>query len=147
MTGNDRNEVQRLEAVKQYFIRGDAGRTDTVDLLTDDVQIYFPKFGITHGKAALMELAQGLIGSMAEFSHVMSSLSYLVTEQAVIVEGTTRGMDQEGRRWQGGETPGGRFCSVFEFRGPLISRIHIYLDPDYTGRDEDRFLWGKNRNW
>jgi hypothetical protein len=36
---------------------------------------------------------------------------------------------------------------VFEFRGPLIARMHIYLDPDYTGRDENRFLWGRDRRW
>ena len=24
---------------------------------------------------------------------------------------------------------------------------HIYLDPDYTGEDEERFRSGKNRQW
>jgi len=38
-------------------------------------------------------------------------------------------------------TPGGRFCSVFEFRDGKISRMYIYLDPDYAGVDSDRFLW------
>src|SRR5438128_281202 len=51
-----------------------------------------------------------------------------------------------GRR-AGGKTPGGRFCNVFKFRDGRISSLHIYLDPDYTGEDEARFRWGKNRQW
>jgi hypothetical protein len=43
---------------------------------------------------------------------------------------------------------GGHFCNVFEFRGDLISRVHIYLDPDYAGEDQPRFLWGLDgRTW
>jgi hypothetical protein len=40
-----------------------------------------------------------------------------------VVEGTTHGADREGVEWSGGKTAGGRFCSVFEFRGPLIARM------------------------
>ena len=41
-----------------------------------------------------------------------------------------------------------RLCNVFEFRGDLICRMHIYLDPDYGGEDKDRFLWGEGgRKW
>jgi hypothetical protein len=43
---------------------------------------------------------------------------------------------------------GGHFCNVFEFRGDLISRVHIYLDPDYASEDQPRFLWGLDgRTW
>ena len=84
---------------------------------------------------------------MSQFGHDLSTFTYVVTPDVVVVEGTTRGADLEGGRWRGGETPGGRFCSVFAFRGPLISRMHIYLDPDYASRDEERFLWGRDRVW
>lgn len=144
---HDSPELDHLETTKQYFIRVDAGRADTVDLFTEDAQIYFPKFGIARGKAALGELASGLFKRVSKLSHDLSTFTYLVTPDVIVVEGKTQGMDVEGRRWSGGETPGGRFCSVFEFRGPLVCRMHIYLDPDYTSRDEDRFLWGQNRNW
>src|SRR5215470_6729671 len=50
-------------------------------------------------------------------------------------------------RGQAAKTPGGRFCNVFKFRDGRISSLHIYLDPDYTGEDEARFRWGKNRQW
>ncbi|QGZ93718.1 hypothetical protein [Terricaulis silvestris] len=63
-----------------------------------------------------------------------------------MVEGTTFGKDGEGRTWNGGETPGGRFCSVFEFASNgLVRRMYIYLDPDYTSQDTARFHWRRAR--
>ncbi len=53
----------------------------------------------------------------------------------------------KGGQWKGGETPGGRFCNVFEFRDDRIARVHVYLDPDYLGEDEPRFRWGHDRRW
>lgn len=140
-------EAAMLEAARQYFIRGDAGRADTLDLFTDDVQIYFPKFGVTHGKAGFGELAAGLLGSLSAFAHDLSTFEWTVTRDTVVVEGTTYGADRAGRTWRGGETPGGRFCSVFRFRDGLIARMHIYLDPDYASQDSERFLWGRDRRW
>jgi ketosteroid isomerase-like protein len=143
----DAVQSKRIEAVEQYFIRADAGRADALDLFTDDVQLYFPKFGVARGKRAFGELASGLLGSLREFGHDLSSFRYIIARDAVVVEGTTRGADRDGNRWAGGETAGGRFCSVFRFRDGLIARMHIYLDPDYTSRDRERFLWGTDRQW
>jgi hypothetical protein len=146
VTAVDREQVI-LDVVKQYFIRADAGRPDVLDLFTDDVQLYFPKFGITKGKAGFGELATGLLGRLKAIAHHVSDFNYIMGTNAVVVEGTTYGTDRAGAEWSGRKTAGGRFCSVFEFRGPLIARMHIYLDPDYTSRDEGRFLWGHDRNW
>ncbi len=140
-------EQAMLAAVEQYFVRADAGQASVLDLFTDDVQIYFPKFGIATGKAAFGELATGLLGSLKSIAHYISDFKYVVGSNTVVVEGATHGADRQGAEWSGGKTAGGRFCSVFEFRGPLIARMHIYLDPDYTGRDENRFLWGRDRRW
>jgi hypothetical protein len=140
-------ELERLEVVRPYFIRADAGRADTVELFTNDIQIYFPKFGIAKGKMGFAELAEGLANSMSALAHDLSSFTYVVRGERVVVEGLTQGSDRHGHAWHGGETPGGRFCSVFEFRGARIARMHIYPDPDYTGLDEDRFLWGRDRTW
>jgi ketosteroid isomerase-like protein len=140
-------EATMLEAVKQYFIRGDAGRPDVLDLFTDDVQIFFPKFGVTRGKQGFGELAAGLMSSINAIAHDLANFTYTVAPDTVVVEGTTRGTDREGRDWRGGETPGGRFCSVFKFRNGSIVRMHIYLDPDYTSLDKQRFLWGRDRAW
>jgi hypothetical protein len=60
----------------------------------------------------------------------------------VAVEGLTRGRHRDGD-WQAG-TPqwgAGRFCNIFEIWDFKIQRLHIYLDPDYAGRDTDRYSW------
>ena len=115
-------EKAMLAAVKQYFVRADAGQADVLDLFTDDVQIYFPKFGVATGKAAFGELATGLLGSLKAIAHYISDFNYVVGSNSVVVEGTTHGADREGVEWDGGRTAAGRFCSVFEFRGPLVAR-------------------------
>jgi ketosteroid isomerase-like protein len=64
----------------------------------------------------------------------------------LVVGGTSQGR-MSGKSWAGGKTPGGRFCNVLKFRDGRISKLHIYLDPDYTAEDEARFRWGQNRKW
>jgi ketosteroid isomerase-like protein len=134
---------------REYFVRADAGRPEVVDLFADDIEIFFPKFGIARGKVAFGEFAKGLLGSLSSVAHDMEKLSYIVSGETVVVEGTTRGTLRNGQTWAGGETPGGRFCSVFQFRDGLISRMYIYLDPDYGSADTQRFLWGRDtgRRW
>ncbi len=45
--------------------------------------------------------------------------------------------------WQAGSPQwgAGRFCNIFEIWDFKIQRLHIYLDPDYAGRDTDRYPW------
>lgn len=133
---------------KEYFRRLDAGNPNFVELFTEDAQIFFPKFGVGKGKEALFELGSGLTKVLASVTHDIDSFLYLVSGNYLTVEGTTRGTTKSGTHWSGGKTPGGRFCSVFEFSGTLISRMHIYLDPDYGSDDDVRFLWGRDgRKW
>jgi hypothetical protein len=143
------NEIRdpKVELVNEYFRRSDAGRADVTDLFTDDVEIYFPKFGIERGKSAYLNLAKGLLSYLSALAHHFHSFKYVVSGNVAVVEGTTYGRTKDGDEWSGTQTPGGRFCSVFELRGSLISRMHVYLDPDYVGLDEPRFHWGKDRQW
>jgi ketosteroid isomerase-like protein len=143
------SEVTSLQALaREYFVRADAGRPEVADLFADDVEIFFPKFGVARGKAAFWDLARGLLGSLSSLAHDIDKFSYITSGQTVVVEGTTYGVLRNGQTWAGGETPGGRFCSVFQFRNGLISRMYIYLDPDYGGADTQRFLWGRTgRRW
>jgi hypothetical protein len=74
--------------------------------------------------------------------HDVATFSFFVQGNTVVVEGATRGQLTEvagGGAWT--ETEGGRFCSVFECGGGKITRMHIYLDPDYAGRDTARYPW------
>ncbi len=49
---------------------------------------------------------------------------------------TEAGVLADGTPWLDGARNEGRSCNVFEFRGPLISRLYIYADPDFAGRHE-----------
>ena len=140
-------EEALIETAKEYFRRVDAGSEALADLFTDDVEVYFPKFGVATGKAAFMELATGLFARVSRISHDVESLHCVANDNDVVAEGTSRGATKGGVSWAGGNTPGGRFCNVFHFREGKIDRVHIHLDPDYAGEDRAGFLWGSARRW
>jgi hypothetical protein len=83
------------------------------------------------------------VGASERISHDLPRCTFTAAGQTVFVEGYTRGATRTGAEWVGGSTPGGRFCSVFEFQGSKIARMYIYLDPDYAGADSARFLWNE----
>jgi hypothetical protein len=142
------SDRRQVAVAQEYFRRADAGRTDVTDLMTEDVEIYFPKFGIGRGKGTFGEIGGGLGGLVERVEHDFSTYNFFSCGTTLVVEGTTRGQMKNGKSWSGGQTPGGRFCNVFQFRGDLISRVYIYLDPDYVSDDTPRFLWGREgRTW
>ena len=134
-----------VQSAKRYFEDLDSGRLP-VELFTRDFEFYFPKYGVGRGVYDLLEFALGLGATGHKATHHRDQLKYIVCGQQVIVEGTTFGSDGEGGMWNGGITPGGRFCSVFDFNEEaLIERMYIYLDPDYAGRDAARFHWHRRQ--
>jgi len=140
-------EDSNIALAKEYFIRGDARRPDLLELFHPDFQLYFPKFGIGRGPESFLQMVSGFAGDLESIEHDFSSYTFIAKGSYVVVEGTTRGR-MKGKSWAAGETPGGRFCNVFEFRDDLIARVHVYLDPDYLGEDEARFRWGREgRTW
>jgi ketosteroid isomerase-like protein len=140
------NEQAQINIAREYFLRADQGRADVLDLFTPDAELYFPKFGFGFGRESFFEMVKGFTGVLEMIQHDYDSLNYMPSGNYVMVEGTSHGK-MNGKIWQGGKTPGGRFCNVFKFRDGLIVSLHVYLDPDYTGEDELRFRWGKNRSW
>jgi len=138
----------KSDIVREFYIRMDAGREDVFELLSEDFQFYFPKYGLGRGRVDLESCVQGLRATILSLKHELDSFQYTEGPNAVAVEGFSTGETVACERWSGGNTPGGRFCTVFGFRGPLIARIYTYLDPDYGGADEARFLWGREgRRW
>jgi len=130
-----------IEAAKAYFAAVDSGRLPD-ELFTPDFEFFFPKYGVGRGVDEFHALAAGLGAAGYKATHYRDRLKYLVSGRQLIVEGTTFGSDGHGGAWDGGETPGGRFCSVFDFNAQgLISRMYIYLDLDYTSLDKERFHW------
>jgi ketosteroid isomerase-like protein len=139
-------DEQQIIIAREYFIRADQGCADLLDLFTKDVEFYFPKFGFGHGPESFFEMVKGFEGILEIIRHDYDTMNFISSTNYIIVEGTSHGKIN-GKAWEGGVTPGGRFCNVFKFRDDKISSLHVYLDPDYTGEDENRFRWGKNRQW
>lgn len=140
------NDQDKIAIAREYFIRADQGRPEVLDLFDEDAEIYFPKFGFRHRRESLFEMVKGFEGTLENIQHDYDTMIFIPSDNYLIVEGTSHGR-MSGTSWEGGKTPGGRFCNVFKFRDQRISSLHIYLDPDYTGDDEARFRWGKNRTW
>ena len=137
---------KRIQVTREYFRLADQGRREVLDLFHDEAEIYFPKFGTGFGRQSLFEMVKGFDGVLEFIQHDYDKLTFIPAGDYVVVEGTSRGR-LSGKTWAGGETPGGRFCNVFKFRGDRISSLHVYLDPDYTGEDIPRFRWGVDRKW
>jgi len=140
------SEDKRIKATQDYFKLADQGRAEVLDLFHEDAEIYFPKFGFGFGRQSLFEMTRGFVGTLEFIQHDYDSLTCIPAGDYVVVEGTSHGR-MSGKAWAGGETPGGRFCNIFKFRGDRISSLHVYLDPDYTGEDIPRFRWGMSRKW
>jgi ketosteroid isomerase-like protein len=132
---------QRIARVKNYFRKGDAGDAALLDMFTDDIELYFPKFGTRTGKAAVAAFVQGLLGRVQSLRHDPDQYTYIASGDFVVVEGSESGVMTDGTTWPVPGRSDGRFCNVFRFRGDEISHLHIYVDPDFTGQDADRFLW------
>jgi hypothetical protein len=141
MTDEQRKSVA-LEYVKAL---DNAGTTSTggsiLDLFADDAQMMFPKWGLATGKEAIGRLFGDVGGTLKGILHDYASLNWIMTGTDVFAcEGTSAGEHRDGP-WRAGVTHAGRWCDVFEVRDFLIQRCFIYLDPDYAGKDIDRYPW------
>jgi hypothetical protein len=139
------NDHEKITIAKEYFIRADQGRPDILEVFDEDVEVYFLNFGFGFGRHSLFELVQGFEGSLEYIRHDHESLTFIPPGD-YLLKALLKGK-MSGKSWAGGQTPGGRFCNLFKFRDGRISSLHVYLDPDDTGEDEARFIWGKNRHW
>ncbi len=132
-------EEEQIRLGKSYFSMVDAGAGDLLDMFTEDVQAYFPKMGTTRGKAELVQLVQRLTRVVPRFTHDPARMVFTHQGSRLVVEGTETGVFADGTPWPAGANSEGRYCNVFEFRGPLIRRLHIHVDPDFAGRYDNLF--------
>jgi ketosteroid isomerase-like protein len=128
----------KIQAVIAYFKKVDAGDTSYLDLFADDVKFFFPKFGTTQGKDFLVAFGQRLGLSLGSIWHDIPNFNFIVSGNTVVVEGTEGGTMKDGTVWPDKAMSQGRFCSVFEFSGGRISRMYIYVDPDFPSHDTGR---------
>lgn len=132
----------RTQIAADYFRNIDTGDPTILDIVTDDVEVYFPKFGVGYGKAEFGELANGLMGSLQSMQHDLDRMRFHIAGDHVIVEGFESGVMADGTPWPVEGLSEGRFANVFEFEGKLIKRVFIYADPDFASTHKERFLWG-----
>ncbi|WCT13273.1 nuclear transport factor 2 family protein [Mucilaginibacter jinjuensis] len=138
-------EVEKRKGIAvQYFRSIDKGAVDSTffNQFTDDVDFYFPKFGNVKGKSGISKFFRDVGSSMRSIHHDIQNFKVIGEDNYVVVEGQESGVMKDGVVWPDNKVSHGRFCCVFEFRGDLISRFYIYVDPDFTSSDQvriDRF--------
>jgi hypothetical protein len=143
-------DEQRKSVALEYLKALDAGGVTStggsiLDLFAPDAQVYFPKWGVAKGRTQIGKLFSDLGSQLKSIAHHYSGLNWIFSGGDIIVcEGTSHG-EHIGGTWRAGEPDwgAGRWCDVFEIRGGLIERCFIYLDPDYAGRDTERYPWIK----
>jgi hypothetical protein len=139
-------DEQRKSLALEYLKAFDnAGTTSTggsiLDLFTDDAQVYFPKWGVATGKAQIGQMFGDVGATIKSILHDYDDFNWVMTgSDTFAVEGTSAGQHRDGP-WTAGVSHAGRWCDIFEVRDFLIQRCFIYLDPDYAGRDTDRYPW------
>jgi ketosteroid isomerase-like protein len=133
-------DEQRRSLALEYLKRLDRGE-DFFDLFADDVQMYFPKYGVVDGVDEVRKLFASTAKIIAKIKHDYAHFNYIVQGDMVVVEGTSAGATTNGREWRAGVTHAGRWCDVFEIRDFKIQRLFIYLDPDYGDEDTKRYPW------
>src|ERR1700755_3186944 len=108
------NDLEKVKIAREYLMRLDQGRPDVLELFHEDAEIYFPKFGIGAGRDSLFEMVKGVDGVLEFIKHDYDGFTFIPSGDYVVVEGSSRGA-MSGKSWEGGKTPGGRFCNVFAF--------------------------------
>src|SRR3954449_12528234 len=141
MTDEQRKSVA-LEYLKAFDHGGVTSTGGSIlDLFAEDAQVYFAKWGLAEGREQIGQMF-GDVGATLKFiKHDYASFNWIMTGTDLFAcEGTSFGEHQDAA-WRAGVTHAGRWCDVFEVRDFLIQRCFIYLDPDYAGRDTDRYPW------
>lgn len=147
MTDEQRKSVA-IEYLKAFDNGGVTSTGDPIlDLFADDAQVYFPKWGIATGKAQIAKMFGEVGATLKSIVHHYSHLNWIFSgSDMVVCEGTSHGEHKDGP-WRADvpEWGAGRWCDVFEVRDWRIHRCFIYLDPDYAGKDVDRYPWLKGK--
>lgn len=130
---------RQIDLAKEYFLRVDSQDVELLSMFTEDAQVYFPKVGTVHGKVEISKLIRVVGGVVELFVHDVESMIFTQAGNRLVVEGKETGVLVDGTQWPVSARSEGRYCNVFEFRGNLISRMHVHADPDFAGQHDDLF--------
>src|SRR5471030_3377078 len=129
---------RRIDVIRQFYTRLDQADATLLDLFTEDIEVFFPKFGTARGKSSLGELGKCFALEIYKIQHMQDTFRFLSDGETLVLEGQMRGVMQNGERWPAPQTGSHHFCSVFEFEDLLIKRLSTYLDPDFNLEDKKR---------
>lgn len=113
------------------------------DHFADDAEVYFPKWGIARGKDEIIRMFTDIGGTLKGITHHYDAFNWYMTGTSRFsVEGTSHGEHRDGP-WKADNPPwgAGRWCDCFDVTDGKITRLFIYLDPDYAGKDTGRYNW------
>lgn len=143
MTDEQRKSVA-LEYLKGFDNGGVISTGESiVELFAEDAQVAFPKWGLANGKEEIGRMFGDVGATISAIRHDYASFNWIFSGgDTIVAEGTSYGEHRDGP-WRAGvpEWGAGRWCDVFEIRDFKIQRVFIYLDPDYAGRDVQRYPW------
>jgi ketosteroid isomerase-like protein len=140
-------DEQRKSVALEYLKSLDRGSTSDerpfLELFAEDAVVYFPKWGVAHGRSEIGKLFGDVGATFKSIRHHSQDFNYIFSgSDTIVIEGRSSGEHRDGP-WEA-DHPGwgaGRWCDVFEIRDFLIQRVSIYLDPDYAGKDTTRYPW------
>jgi ketosteroid isomerase-like protein len=135
---------ERRIALAKAFLKTVDERGDLSDLVTEDLEMTFPKWGTCHGVKEFPQYFGDLGGYIAKITHHPETFICLVGDDHVAIEGFSSGELTNGARWPDKEAKGA-FCTVFAFRGDRISQVRIHIDPDYADATADHYAWRRAR--
>jgi ketosteroid isomerase-like protein len=113
------------------------------DHFSDDAEVFFPKWGVARGKDEVIQMFTDVGGTLKAIKHNYDGFIWHMNgTDSFAVEGTSEGEHRDGP-WVADNPKwgAGRFCDCFTVKDGKITRLYIYLDPDYAGKDTARYGW------
>ncbi|WP_172424226.1 nuclear transport factor 2 family protein [Vandammella animalimorsus] len=129
------------QKARRYYEKINAGEIDEeyFALFAEDVEVFYPKFGIARGREAIAELGRRVQSIVSDFAFDLDQFVYTCQTNRVAVEIVEHGALKNGKIFPDGKASFGKFCNVFEFNTHgQIARYHCYGDPDYAAEDAAR---------
>lgn len=145
----DMSDDDRKAIAESYLKSLDAGGVSPTtglglfDHFSDDAEVYFPKWGVARGSEEIVQMFSDVGGTLKGIKHHYEDFKwYMNGTDSFAVEGTSEGEHRDGP-WMADKPKwaAGRWCDCFEVKDGKITRLFIYLDPDYAGKDTERYDW------
>ena len=143
------DDAARKAVAESYLKSLDAGGVSPTtglglfDHFSDDAEVFFPKWGVAKGKEEVIKMFTDVGGTLKSIKHNYDGFTwYMNGTDSFAVEGTSEGEHRDGP-WMADQPKwgAGRFCDCFTVKDGKITRLFIYLDPDYAGKDTARYGW------